>query len=123
MEKISRARNAKGFECIYLKKDLNLAGINEICNFLEKEIEEKSDYSINVSIDIQTTLAVIDIDVQDWNYDRIGTVEYMCQDFIATDSDCLEFELIGTNPANKTYTQEEWDDIFDFIVEIIVNLL
>ena len=63
---------------------------------------------------------VLDVEVEDDNYETIGTVEFA--DFDSENAECYELKYIFTNPADKEYTDKSWSILCDMIAKKILDI-
>ena len=63
---------------------------------------------------------VLDVEVEDDNYETIGTVEFA--DFDSENPECYELKYIFTNPADKEYTDKSWSILCDMIAKKILDI-
>lgn len=111
-----------GFLCMKVSKDNTISELQNICSVIIKGLESGSIIAM-VEWAANDLFTIFDITILDDSDEKIGTVEFMHCDMEDEDEDFYDFILEFTNPINKEYSQEEWDELSDTVVEELISIL
>lgn len=75
---------------------------------------------VNCQLITSSPFIVLDIEVLDDDFEKIGTIEFMCElDDIICNDNVYELVLIYTNSPSDLYSQEDLDDVRYIICNIL----